>query len=395
MVRKLANKRDYYEVLGVNKNASEAELKKAYRKMAVKYHPDQNPGNKEPEEKFKEVNEAYEVLGNPEKRAKYDQFGHAAFEQGGMGGGGFEGFGGFDMGDLGDIFGSMFGGGFGFGGGARRNGPRRGADINVNIQITFEEAVFGCTKEISVAVQEECETCHGTGAKPGTHAESCSKCNGTGQERFVQQSMFGAVTSVRTCSACHGTGKIVKDPCGTCRGTGRVKKNKKFEVNIPKGIDSNQTIRLAGKGNIGEQGGGYGDLLVTVYVQPNRMFIRKGVDIYSEVSINFVQAILGDEITIKTIDGEQKYTVKPGTQPNTVITLRGVGVPNLRNPKVRGNQIVTLKVQMPTDLSERQKDLLRQFYGDAPAGAANSTAHKAAEEEKKSFGEKVRDFFDK
>lgn len=390
-MRKLAEKRDYYEVLGVQKGASDAELKKAYRKMAVKYHPDQNPGNKEAEEKFKEVNEAYEVLSNPEKRAKYDQFGHAAFGQGGMGGGFYGGsFDGFDMGDLGDLFGSMFG--FG-GGGGRRSGPRRGRDINVNIQLTFEEAIFGCKKEISVSVTDECETCHGSGAKPGTHAESCSKCGGTGQERVVQQSMFGAVTSVRTCSACHGTGKIVKDPCNTCHGTGKMKKSKKYEVNIPKGIDNGQTIRLQGKGEIGEKGGGYGDLLVTVYVQPNRVFVRKGFDIYCDVPITFVQAALGGEITIKTIDGEQKYTIKPGTQPNTVVTLRGVGVPNLRNPKNRGNQIVTLKVQIPTELTERQKELLREFYGDAPQGAAH--AEKSAGTEKKSFGEKMKDFFEK
>lgn len=390
MVSKLAEKRDYYEVLGVSKNATEAELKKAYRKMAVKYHPDQNPGDKEAEAKFKEVNEAYEVLSDSQKRAQYDQFGHAAFEQGGMGSGGFYGQG-FDMGDLGDIFSSMFGFGGGFGGGGRKSGPRRGKDINVNIQLTFEEAVFGCKKEISVAMYDECETCHGTGAKEGTHAESCPKCNGTGQERFVQQSMFGAVTSVRTCSQCHGTGKIIKEPCGTCRGTGRVRKTKKYEVNVPKGIDNGQTIRLSGKGEIGENGGGYGDLLVTVYVQPNRVFVRKGYDIYCDVPITFVQAALGAEITIKTIDGEQKYTVKPGTQPDTVVTLRGVGVPNLRNPKVRGNQIVTLKVKIPTDMSERQKELLRQFYGDAPAGAAS--AAKGGTDDKKTFSEKMKDFF--
>ena len=386
----MADKRDYYEVLGVNKNATDAELKKAYRKMAVKYHPDQNPGDKAAEEKFKEVNEAYEVLSDSKKRAQYDQFGHAAFEQGG-GGGGFGGFEGFDMGDIGDIF-DMFGFG-GFGGGSRKSGPRRGRDINVNIQITFEEAIFGCTKEISISVLDECETCHGTGAKPGTHAESCSKCNGTGQERVVQQSMFGAVTSVRTCSACHGTGKIVKDPCTSCKGTGSVKKNKKFEVNIPKGIDNGQTIRLAGKGEIGEKGGGYGDLLVTVYVQPNRVFVRKGVDIYCDVPITFVQAALGGEIVIKTVDGEQKYTVKPGTQPGTVVTLRGVGVPHLRNPKSRGNQIVTLKVQIPTNMSERQKDLLRQFYSDGSQEA--KAEHSSGAEEKKSFTEKIKDMFDK
>ena len=392
----MANKRDYYEVLGVNKNATEAELKKAYRKMAMKYHPDQNQGDKEAEEKFKEVNEAYEVLSDSQKRAQYDQFGHAAFEQGGMGGGGgFYGQG-FDMGDLGDIFGSMFGGGFGgfggFGGGARRNGPRKGRDVNVNIQLTFEEAVFGCKKEISVAIYDECDTCHGTGAKEGTHAESCPNCNGTGQERVVQQSMFGAVTSVRTCSKCGGTGKVIKDPCNTCKGTGKVRKTKKYEVNVPKGIDNGQTIRLAGKGEIGENGGGYGDLLVTVYVQPNRVFVRKGYDIYCDVPITFVQAALGGEIIIKTIDGEEKYTNKPGTQPDTVVTLKGVGVPNLRNPKVRGNQIVTLKVKIPTDLSERQKELLRQFYGET-ATSNGPVEPEPVKEEKKSFTEKMKDGF--
>ncbi len=384
----MAEKRDYYEILGVSKDASDAELKKAYRKMAVKYHPDQNPDDKAAEEKFKEVSEAYEVLSDSQKRAQYDQFGHAAFDQGGAGGG-FYGQG-FDMGDLGDIFGSMFGfGGFG-GSGSRKNGPRRGNDINVNIQLAFEEAAFGCTKEISVAIFDECEACHGTGAKTGTHAESCPRCNGTGQERFVQQSMFGAVTSVRTCSQCHGTGKIIKEPCTTCHGTGKVKKTKKYEVNIPKGIDNGQTIRLANKGEVGENGGGYGDLLVTVYIQPDRVFVRKGFDVYCDVPISFVQAALGGEIVIKTIDGEQKYTIKPGTQPETVVTLRGVGIPNLRNPKVRGNQIVTLKVKIPTDLSERQKDLLRQFFKEEEP---KMQENKSASEEKKSFSSKVKDLF--
>lgn len=383
----MADKRDYYEILGVGRDASDTELKKAYRKMAVKYHPDQNPGDKEAEEKFKEVNEAYEVLSDSQKRAQYDQFGHSAFEQGGAGGG-FYGQG-FDMGDLGDIFGSMFGFG-GFGGTTRKAGPRRGSDVNVNIQLTFEEAAFGCTKEISISILDECETCHGTGAKAGTHAESCPKCHGTGQERFVQQSMFGSVTSVRTCSQCHGTGKVVKDPCNTCKGAGRVRKTKKFEVNIPKGIDNGQTIRLANKGEVGENGGGYGDLLVTVYVQPDRVFVRKGFDVYCDVPITFVQAALGAEITIKTIDGEQKYTVKPGTQPETVVTLRGVGIPNLRNPKVRGNQVVTLKVKIPTGLSERQKDLLHQFYKE---DEGTDQDYKTMSEEKKSFSEKMKGFF--
>lgn len=383
----MPDKKDYYELLGVSKSASDAELKKAYRKMAIKYHPDQNPDDKEAESKFKEVSEAYEVLSDPQKRTQYDQFGHAAFEQGGAGGG-FYGQG-FDMGDLGDIFGSMFGFG-GFSGSSRKSGPRRGNDINVNIQLAFEEAAFGCTKEIAVSILDECETCHGTGAKAGSHAESCSRCNGTGQERFVQQSMFGAVTSVRTCSQCHGTGKIIKDPCTTCHGTGKVKKTKKYEVNIPKGIDNGQTIRLANKGEIGENGGGYGDLLVTVYVQPDRIFARKGFDVYCDVPITFVQAALGGEIVIKTIDGEQKHTIKPGTQPETVVTLRGVGIPNLRNPKVRGNQIVTLKIKIPTDMSERQKDLLRQFFKEEEP---KMQENKNASEDKKTFSEKMKDLF--
>ena len=388
----MADKRDYYEVLGVSKGATDDEIKKAYRKLARKYHPDLNKDNPEAAEKFKEIGEAYEVLSDSEKRSRYDQFGFAGVDPNYGAGQGGAGFGGFQDVDLGDIFGSFFGGGFGGfgGGGAKRNGPRRGKDVNVSIQLTFEEAVFGCKKEISIAIYDECETCHGTGAKAGSHPESCPTCHGTGQERVMQQSMFGSVTSVRTCSKCGGTGKVVKDPCNTCHGSGKVRKTKKYEVNVPKGIDNGQTIRLAGKGEIGENGGGYGDLLVTVYVQPNRVFVRKGYDIYCDVPITFVQAALGGEITIKTIDGEEKYTVKPGTQPDTVVTLRGVGVPNLRNPKVRGNQIVTLKVKIPTDMSERQKDLLRQFYGEAPKAATEAEAPK---EEKKSFSKKMKDFF--
>lgn len=391
---KVAEKRDYYDVLGVSKGASQDEVKKAYRKMAKKYHPDANPDNKEAEKSFKEVSEAYEVLSDSTKKAQYDQFGHAAFEQGaGGGGGGY--YSDFDMGDIGDIFGSMFG--FGGGGSTRRSGPRRGADVNVNIQITFEEAIFGAKKEISVNIIDECDTCHGTGAKAGTHAETCRNCNGTGQERFVQQSMFGAVTSVRTCSACHGTGKQIKDPCQTCRGTGKVRKNKKFEINIPKGIDNGQTIRLAGKGEVGEKGGGYGDLLVTIYVQPSRAFVRKGTNLYCDVPITFVQAALGDEIMIKTIDGEVKHTVKPGTQAETVAILRGVGVPNLRNPKIRGDQIVTFKVKIPTSMTDKQKQLLRGFYGtdETVAEQEQKKEEKGKEEEgkKKGIKDKVKDFF--
>ena len=383
----MAEKRDYYEVLGAGRGASEADLKKAYRKMAIKYHPDQNPGNAEAEAKFKEVNEAYEVLSDQKKKAQYDQFGHAAFEQGGAGGGfyGQE----FNMDDLGDIFGSMFGFG-GFGGNAtRRNGPRRGRDIGVNIQVTFMEAAFGTTKEVSVGVIDACETCKGTGAKSGTYAESCQQCKGTGQESVIQQSMFGTVRSVKTCSRCGGKGKVVKDPCGTCHGLGTVRRNKKYEVNIPKGIDNGQTIRLAGKGEVGENGGDYGDLLVTVHVQQDRVFVRKGVDVYCDVPITFVQAALGAEIVIKTIDGEQKYTVKAGTQPDTVVTLRGVGIPSLRNPKVRGNQVVKLKVQIPTSLTERQRELLCEFYGEEHLTDPSDSVV----DEKKTFSKRVKGLF--
>ena len=379
----MADKRDYYEVLGLKKGASDDEIKKAYRKQAKKYHPDVHPGDAEAEAKFKEVNEAYEVLSDPGKKSKYDQFGHAAFDQqGGFGGG--AGFGGMDF-DMGDIFGSMFG----FGGGSprRNNGPMRGNDIGMEMYVSFEEAVFGATKEVSVKVVDTCEACGGSGAKPGTHAESCHKCNGTGQERYVQQSIFGSMTSVRTCSACGGSGKIIKDPCNVCDGKGRVRKTKKFEVNIPKGIDNGQTIRLAGKGDAGVRGGSPGDLLITIYVRPHEYFVRKGSNIFCDVPISFVQAALGDTITVRTIDGDQTITIKPGTQPDTVQTIRGKGVFNVRNPRIRGDQVITLKVKVPTSLTSSQKELLRKFgeeTGDLP---------KEDDEEKKGFFDKIKDAF--
>ena len=391
-------KRDYYEVLGVSKTATDAEIKKAYRKLAMKYHPDYNPGDKDAEEKFKEVNEANEVLSDPKKRQLYDQYGFAGVDpsyaaQNGGGAGGFSGFGGDGV-DLGDIFGDIFGGGFGgFGGSARQanpNAPRKGQDIRVRITLSFDEAVHGCKKNITITRQQECTECHGSGCAAGSSPETCPDCGGRGFVIRQQRTPFGVMQTQQPCSRCGGKGKLVKNPCKVCHGSGKVRKTKKYEVNVPKGIDNGQTIRLAGKGEIGENGGGYGDLLVTVYVQPNRVFVRKGYDIYCDVPITFVQAALGGEITIKTIDGEEKYTVKPGTQPDTVVTLRGVGVPNLRNPKVRGNQIVTLKVKIPTDMSERQKDLLRQFYGEAPKAATEAEAPK---EEKKSFSKKMKDFF--
>ncbi len=357
----MADKRDYYEVLGVNKGADDGEIKKAYRRMAKQYHPDVNPDNKEAEAKFKEASEAYEVLSDQQKRAAYDQMGHAAFEQGAGGGGGFYGGEGFDMGD---IFETFFGGGSfgGFGGnGRRKQGPRRGADLQSSLTITFEEAVFGCQKDIQIAVNDTCQSCSGSGAKPGTVAESCRHCGGSGQERVHQQTMFGTMTSVRTCTVCRGEGKVIKEPCTTCRGTGKVRKSKTLQVSVPKGIDNGQTIRLAGNGEPGEKGGPSGDLLITIRVQPHAFFKRDGYQLYLEVPITFVQAALGDEITIPTLTGQEKQTIKAGTQTGTTLVLKGKGVPSVRNPRVTGDLIVTLKVLVPTALTDRQKDLLKAF----------------------------------
>lgn len=350
-------KRDYYDVLGVQKGASDDELKKAYRKLAKQYHPDANPDNKEAEDKFKEASEAYEVLSDSSKRSTYDQFGHSAFENG-AGGGGYSYNGGFS--DMSDIFESFFGGDI-FGSGRRRNGPARGADVGVNIEITFEEAIFGVKKDITVRAAEQCHTCGGSGAKKGTSAESCRKCNGSGQERVQMQTLFGATTTVRTCSVCGGSGKIIKDPCETCSGSGTVRKNKTLEITIPQGIDSGQSIRLAGKGEPGERGGGYGDLLVTVYVKEHKHFKRKGTNLFMDIPITFVQATLGAEITIPTMYGNEKYTIKPGTATGTEVRMRGKGVPSIRNKNVIGDLIITLNITVPKNLTDKQKDLLRQF----------------------------------
>lgn len=365
----MASKRDYYEVLGVQKGASDSELKKAYRKLAKKYHPDANPDNKEAEAKFKEIGEAYEVLSDPQKRAAYDQYGHAAFE-GGMGGAGAGGFGGFAGGmDMGDIFDGIFGGmgGFGdiFGGGSRRkNGPQKGSDKAMSITITFEEAVFGCKKEVYLDTYETCPDCKGNGAKPGTYPETCTRCKGSGQERVVQQTPFGAMQNIRTCSACRGTGKIIKTPCPKCSGSGNVKINKKVELNIPKGIDNGQQIRKVGLGGPGKNGGQNGDLYVEIRVKPHSTFVRNGLNINVEVPITMTQAALGAQITIPTVDGDEPYTVKAGTQPGDKFVMRGKGVCNVRNANQRGDQIVTFKVVIPTKLTEKQKDLLREFDGD-------------------------------
>lgn len=355
------SKRDYYEVLGVPRDADDAALKKAYRVLAKKYHPDANPGDKEAEAKFKEASEAYSVLSDPEKRRQYDQFGHAAFEGGAGGAGGFGGFDftGADMGDIfGDIFGDFFGGRSSR---SRSSGPMRGANLRTGIRITFEEAIFGCQKEIELTLKDECPKCHGTGAKPGTSPITCPKCNGKGKIVYTQQSFFGQVQNVQTCPDCHGTGKIIKEKCPDCYGSGYIASKKKIQVTIPAGIDNGQSIRIAGKGEPGTNGGERGDLLVEVTVSRHPVFKRQETTIYSTVPISFATAALGGTIRIKTADGEVDYEVKPGTQTDTKVRLRGKGVPSLRNKNVRGDHYVTLVVTVPEKLNEEQKEALRRF----------------------------------
>lgn len=355
----MADKRDYYEILGVPKTASEAEIKKAYRNVAKKNHPDMNPGDKEAEARFKEASEAYAVLSDPEKRRQYDQFGHAAFENGGPGG--FSD--GFDFGDMGDIFGDIFGDLFGGGRSRQRstNEPRRGQNLHTSIRVKFEEACFGCEKEIELNLKDECSSCHGTGAKAGTSPVTCSKCGGKGQVVYTQNSMFGMVRNVQTCPDCHGTGKIIVDKCPDCHGTGFVSNRKKIQVSIPAGIDNGQSIRIREKGEPGVNGGGRGDLLVEVLVDRHPIFLRQDYDIYSTVPISYAKAALGGDMRISTIDGDVIYTVKPGTQTDTRVRLREKGVPSLRNKRVRGDHYVTLVVEVPTRLTNEQKELLRQF----------------------------------
>ncbi len=392
----MAEKRDYYEVLGVPKNASDADIKKAFRTLAKKYHPDMHPGDKECEEKFKEAQEAYAVLSDAEKRKQYDQFGHAAFDgTGGAGAGGFD-FSGMDMGDIfGDIFGDFFGGG-----GSRRranDGPMKGANLRTSVRITFEEAVFGCEKEIEMVLKDECATCHGTGAKPGTSPETCSKCGGKGKVVFSQQSFFGTVQNVQTCPECNGSGKVVKEKCPDCRGTGYIARKRKIQVTIPAGIDNGQSVRIREKGEPGINGGPRGDLLVEVVVSRHPVFQRQDMNIYSTAPITFAQAALGGEIRINTVDGDVLYEVKPGTQTDTKIRLKGKGVPSLRNKEVRGDQYVTLVVQTPTGLSGEAKEALRHF--DELSGnslnrgnAGNSTSEKG--KKKKGFMDKLKESFD-
>ncbi len=384
-------KRDYYEVLGVDKNADDAAIKKAYRQLAKKYHPDMNPGDAEAEKKFKEASEAYAILSDPDKKRQYDQFGHAAFD-GGMGGGGGFDFSGMDMGDIfGDIFGDLFGGG------SRRrsanNGPMKGANLRAAVRITFEEAAFGCEKEIEITLKDECQTCHTTGAKPGTSPETCSKCGGKGKVVYTQQSFLGMVQNVQTCPDCHGTGKIIKEKCPDCRGTGYIAKRKKIKVSIPAGIDNGQSVRIREKGEPGANGGPRGDLLVEVNVSRHPIFQRQDMNIYSTAPISFAQAALGGEVRISTIDGDILYDVKPGTQTDTRIRLKGKGIPSLRNSSIRGDHYVTLVVQVPTGLNEEAKEALRRF--DEACGQSlkkqNGAAHAEKHGKKKGFMGKIKE----
>lgn len=377
-------KRDYYEVLGVEKNADEAAIKKAYRVLAKKYHPDMNPGDKEAEKKFKEASEAYAVLSDPEKKRQYDQYGHAAFEGGAGGFGGFD-FNGADFSDIfGDIFGDFFGGGRrGSRGGS---GPMKGANIRTSVRITFEEAVFGVEKELELTLKDECTSCHGTGAKPGTSPETCPKCGGKGQVVFTQPSFFGTVRNVQTCPDCNGTGKVIKDKCPDCNGSGYIASKKKIQVSIPAGIDNGQSVRIRDKGEPGSNGGPRGDLLVEVIVGRHPIFQRQDYNIYSTVSVSFAVAALGGEIVIDTVDGKVIYEVKAGTQTDTKVRLKGKGVPTLRNKDVRGDHYVTLVVQVPDKLSHEAKELLKKFdaeTGDTLNAAKNSSSDGSETKDKK------------
>ena len=385
-------KRDYYEVLGVDKNADDAALKKAYRALAKKYHPDVNPGDAEAEKKFKEASEAYAILSDPEKRRQYDQFGHSAFEQGGGPGG----FGGFDFNsmDFGDIFGDIFGDLFGGGSRRRRshNGPMQGASVRKGIRITFEEAIFGCQKELDIVFKEECDTCKGSGAKPGTSPETCPKCGGRGQVVYTQQSFFGTVQNVQTCPECQGSGKVIKEKCSDCGGTGYKSVKKRISVTIPAGIDNGQSVRIREKGEPGINGGPRGDLLVEVTVSRHSVFSRQDMHIFSTAPITYAQAASGADVRIKTVDGDVLYTIPAGTKTDTKVRLKGKGVPSLRNKQVRGDHYVTLVIQTPERLSSEAKEALRRF--DELTGGSLNEGTGVKKSKKKGFMDKLKETFE-
>lgn len=372
-------KRDYYEVLGVSRNASVDEIKKAYRKLARQYHPDANPEDQNAEAKFKEISEAYVILCDPEKRASYDRFGHAGVD--GQGFGGFNG--GFaDFGGLGDIFEMFFGGG-----GRRRSGPERGSDIRTDLEITLKEAAFGLEREIKVPRVETCSTCGGSGAAAGSKPKTCSACDGTGQVQFAQSTPFGRIVQSRTCDRCHGSGQIIEKPCPTCRGAGQIRKTRSIKIKVPPGVDNGSRLRLAGEGEAGTRGGPPGDLYVYIHVKPHRVFKREGDDLICEVPISFVQAALGDELEVPTLEGNAKLNVPEGTQSGTVFRMKGKGIPHV-NGYGRGDQHVRVKVVTPSKLNDKQKDLLKEFArhgGDHPQGASHAG--------EKSFFEKMKDAF--
>ena len=378
-------KRDYYEVLGVEKNASAEEIKKAYRKSAMKYHPDRNPGDKEAEEKFKELGEAYEVLSDQEKRSRYDQFGFAGVDPnygGGAGGygGGFGGFGGF--GDFGDIFGEFFGGG-----GRRQstqNAPRRGENVGARLELTFEEAAFGAEKEVAAQRIENCSVCNGTGSADG-QVETCSQCRGTGQIRTTQNFMGMQMQSQTTCPQCSGRGKIIKTPCNTCRGKGKVRRTQKINVKVPAGVDAGQTVRIRNEGCVGSNGGPNGDLMVEIYIKRHPIFERDGIHVYCEVPITFTQAALGAEIEVPTLDGKVKFEIPEGTQTGKMFTLLGKGIPAVNNPKRRGDHRFNVVVETPTKLTKEQKDLLRKL-DESLDGKSSPKRNK--------FFDTIKDFFD-
>ena len=397
----MADKRDFYEVLGVDKSASEDELKKAYRKKAKQYHPDLNPGDAEAEKNFKEVNEAYEILSDPDKRSRYDRFGHAGVDPNAGFGGGGAGFDGF--GDLGDLFSSIFGGGFGgggfggFGGGQSRNpnAPRRGSNVETRVPLTFEEAAKGCHKTIEFPRIEPCDVCHGSGCKGDSKPETCPECHGSGQVTTQTRTMFGMMQSTKACPRCSGKGKIVKDPCDRCKGVGMIRKTVSIDVDIPAGIDMGNAFTVRGQGNYGANGGPQGDVYVIPNIKPHPIFERDGYDVYCNVTVTYSQAVLGGDIYVPTLDGKVKYNMPAGTQPGTRFRLRERGIQNVNNPAVRGNQYVTVVVDVPKKVTEHKKELLEEFdkeYINKPKNDATGYTESAAK--KKTIFEKIQDAFD-
>ena len=375
----MATKRDYYEVLGINKGANEDEIKKAYRNLAKQHHPDVNQGKKESEAKFKEINEAYEILGDKDKKAKYDQFGHAGIDPNGFGGAGSSGgFGGFE--DIFDIFSNL--GGFSTSG-KGKTGPRQGADLKYEVEIDFNEAAFGVKKEINITRNESCEECKGSGAKTGSAVETCKKCGGTGEVRYAQNTVFGRVVNVRPCEDCHGEGKNIKEPCPKCVGRGTVRKNRKITIDIPAGVDNGSVMPLRGEGEPGEKGGPKGDLYIYFRVKPHRLFKRDGLNLFCEIPISYVQAVLGAEILVPTLEEKEKFELPDGTQTGATFKLKGQGIPSLRS-KVRGDLYFTVKVETPKKLSDKQKEALKH-YADAMGEEITGRG--------KSFFDKVKDAF--